>query len=76
MRKLILFTLIVCSSAFADEPYTHIPDVIYGRKYGSALTMDVLQAKGTRQPVPRSSGRQRRMGLFARYDLLAAGETC
>jgi acetyl esterase/lipase len=33
-------------SAAADEPsYTRTEDVIYGRKYGTALTMDVLRPK-------------------------------
>lgn len=29
----------------ADEPYTRIEDVIYGRKYGTALTLDVITPK-------------------------------
>jgi acetyl esterase/lipase len=29
----------------ADEPYTRIEDVIYGRKYGTALTLDVIAPK-------------------------------
>src|SRR5215212_10104934 len=30
----------------ADElPYTRVEDVIYGRKYGTALTLDVLKPK-------------------------------
>lgn len=30
----------------ADEPYTRKADVIYGRKFGTALTMDVFSPKG------------------------------
>src|SRR5262249_5031553 len=29
----------------ADEPYTRIEDVIYGRKFGTALTLDVITPK-------------------------------
>jgi acetyl esterase/lipase len=40
---------IACPTSFtpaADEPsYTRTEDVIYGRKYGTALTMDVLRPK-------------------------------
>lgn len=38
------FVLAVCSVAIADEPdYKRTEDVIYGRKYGTALTMDVFR---------------------------------
>src|SRR3954471_14327331 len=38
--------LIVSSPAIADEPaYTRTEDVIYGRKYGSALTLDVFRPR-------------------------------
>src|SRR5262245_23197470 len=29
----------------ADEPYTRVEDVIYGRKFGTALTLDVITPK-------------------------------
>src|SRR5512143_3873097 len=29
----------------ADEPYTRTEDVIYGRKFGTALTLDVIAPK-------------------------------
>jgi acetyl esterase/lipase len=32
--------------AKADPGFTHTPDVIYGRKFGTALTMDVFAPKG------------------------------
>src|SRR5262245_27222968 len=31
----------------ADEPYTRVEDVIYGRKFGTALTLDVFTPKET-----------------------------
>jgi acetyl esterase/lipase len=39
---------LAASTAMADEPsYTRQSDVIYGRKYGSALTMDVFMPKSS-----------------------------
>ncbi|MEX0678486.1 MAG: alpha/beta hydrolase [Pirellulales bacterium] len=35
--------LAACAAAFAAESYSRQQDVIYGRKYGTALTMDVFQ---------------------------------
>lgn len=44
-----VFAALLCSAvslAAADEPnYLRTPDVIYGRKYGTALTLDVFQPK-------------------------------
>jgi acetyl esterase/lipase len=45
--------LLVCLGAMAalpsviaaDEPYTRVEDVIYGRKFGTALTLDVITPK-------------------------------
>ncbi len=38
--------LLLTSAAIADEPsFTRTEDVIYGRKFGSALTLDVFQPK-------------------------------
>src|SRR5580765_8322627 len=40
------FVFTLPSAAFAaDEPYTRIEDVIYGRKYGTALTLAVIAPK-------------------------------
>ncbi|MFO0790647.1 MAG: alpha/beta hydrolase [Pirellulales bacterium] len=42
----ILVGLLVATSASAKEPaYSHAEDVIYGRKFGTALTMDVFRPK-------------------------------
>ncbi len=35
----------MCVSASAEEAYTRTEDVIYGRKFGTALTMDVFTPK-------------------------------
>ncbi len=42
---LAVFTLLVCSQqiALADEPVRRTEDVVYGRKFGMALTLDVFQ---------------------------------
>ena len=32
-------------TSVADEPFTRTEDVIYGRKYGTALTLDVFAPK-------------------------------
>jgi acetyl esterase/lipase len=45
----VLFVLVVSSlaaAARAEESYTRTQDVIYGRKYGMALTMDVFTPTG------------------------------
>ncbi|MBI3839365.1 MAG: alpha/beta hydrolase [Planctomycetia bacterium] len=39
---LLLSLLAISSTARAEESYTRQQDVIYGRKYGTALTMDVF----------------------------------
>ena len=39
--------LLLAVSAIADETYTRTEDVIYGRKYGTALTLDVFAPKLT-----------------------------
>lgn len=39
---LMLFTAGLVSSSRADEPFTRVEDVVYGRKYGTALTLDVF----------------------------------
>jgi acetyl esterase/lipase len=39
---LVAELLLACASARADEPYVRKSDVIYGRKFGTALTMDVF----------------------------------
>src|SRR4051794_5830768 len=50
-RRVALVSLCLLASAgpatpAADElPYTRVEDVIYGRKYGTALTLDVLKPK-------------------------------
>src|SRR5262249_54054186 len=41
---LLLFLLPIAAQA-AEEPWTRTQDVIYGRKYGLALTMDVFTPK-------------------------------
>lgn len=47
---LLLASLAAVSTSLADEPFTRKQDVIYGRKYGTALTLDVFtpnqKAKG------------------------------
>ena len=43
-------------------------DVIYGRKFGSALTMDVFTPKANANGAARHLGRQRRLVLGARGD--------
>jgi acetyl esterase/lipase len=43
-----MFAVLLIAPLFAnaaDEPYTHQADVIYGRKHGVALTMDVFTPK-------------------------------
>jgi acetyl esterase/lipase len=50
MKKLLLATLLVFSTLFfgraqTNTDYTRIEDVIYGRKFGMALTMDVFEPK-------------------------------
>ena len=44
---LVLFIFCFASTTFvsADEPFTRREDVIYGRKFGTALTMDVFTPK-------------------------------
>lgn len=49
-RSILVCGLVLClsslSSLFADEPnYTRQEDIIYGRKFGTALTMDVFTPK-------------------------------
>ena len=42
----VLFLILASNSfALADEPFTRREDVIYGRKFGTALTMDVFTPK-------------------------------
>src|ERR1051326_7684268 len=49
--RLFIAAVILSTSVFthparaADDPYTRQQDVIYGRKYGTALTMDVFTPK-------------------------------
>lgn len=50
MRKLFVFTLFLLSAIIparsqTNADYTHLEDVIYGRKFGMALTLDVFQPK-------------------------------
>ncbi len=52
MKKLLLISLCCALNAFPsfaqtknDASFTRIEDVIYGRKFGTALTLDVLQPK-------------------------------
>ena len=47
MRLTLLFALLLASPGLADDApsYTRTEDVIYGRKYGTALTMDVFRPK-------------------------------
>lgn len=42
---LLAFTVASSSSTLADEPFTRKADVLYGRKDGMALTMDVFTPK-------------------------------
>jgi hypothetical protein len=44
-RSLVLLALVACpqSSLAADGSFTRTQDVVYGRKYGTALTMDVFR---------------------------------
>jgi acetyl esterase/lipase len=50
-RALIIFSLAICliqvstAASAADPSYNHQQDVIYGRKFGTALTMDVFTPK-------------------------------
>ena len=44
-----------------DPPYDRKEDVIYGRKFGTALTMDVFTPTEGRQRDRRDPGRQRRL---------------
>lgn len=49
-RPGLMLALIVCTSSVlaADDPaFSRREDVIYGRKFGTALTMDVFTPKGT-----------------------------
>src|SRR3954463_2095674 len=41
IRSAVLILFLLASSAFAEV--TRIRDVIYGRKFGTALTMDVIK---------------------------------
>ena len=48
MKKWISLGLlfVFCAPALADDlPFTRTEDVVYGRKYGTALTMDVFRPK-------------------------------
>lgn len=51
MPRRVLLAVLIClisiRSVFADEPFTRREDVIYGRKFGTALTMDVFTPKET-----------------------------
>jgi acetyl esterase/lipase len=42
---LFLAVAFSCPSIAADEPFTRVEDVIYGRKFGTALTLDVIAPK-------------------------------
>ena len=42
-RSILLLCLTLTSPSFAGEPYHRTADVIYGRKHGMALTMDVYR---------------------------------
>ena len=47
-RRFLLAALLCLASprfASADEPFTRKEDVIYGRKFGTALTLDVFTPK-------------------------------
>jgi acetyl esterase/lipase len=48
MRLAPLVVLLLAGPAAAQVPYDRTEDVIYGRKYGTALTLDVFTPKGTR----------------------------
>jgi acetyl esterase/lipase len=43
--SLLCAALITCGAASAEESYTRQEDIIYGRKFGTALTMDVFTPK-------------------------------
>jgi acetyl esterase/lipase len=46
LRLASVIVLLTSAGAMADDPsYTRTEDVIYGRKYGTALTLDVFQPK-------------------------------
>ncbi len=49
MPRRLLFAVVLCLVSLrftsADEPFTRKEDVIYGRKFGTALTMDVFTPK-------------------------------
>ena len=47
LRTLLAIVLCFASTTFvsADEPFTRKEDVIYGRKFGTALTLDVFTPK-------------------------------
>src|SRR5208283_5362822 len=50
MRKFCLITLVVlsaiaCAQSQTNDNYQRVEDLIYGRKSGMALTMDIFQPK-------------------------------
>ena len=61
--------LFSASLARADEPaFDRKEDVIYGRKFGTALTMDVFTPKANCQRRGDRPGGQRRVRLLARRE--------
>jgi acetyl esterase/lipase len=44
---LAVFIAVVSINAFAREKFTRTEDIIYGRKFGTALTMDIFQPEKT-----------------------------
>lgn len=72
---LLLSSLSVCGICCAEESFVRTEDVIYGRKYGTALTLDVFAPKRTEAKQPNgaavifaASG-----GFFSSHDFVNAG---
>jgi acetyl esterase/lipase len=43
MWKVLAIVLVLTASACAEDPFTRTEDVVYGRSYGTALTLDVFK---------------------------------
>lgn len=65
----VLLALCLVAGAFAQEPaFTRTEDVIYGRKFGTVLKMDVFQpGKAHGWPEMGKDGRSWRTGLTSTY---------
>ena len=63
---LIAGSLTLATAAQAEESYTRQEDVIYGRKFGTALTMDVFTPKQDANGAAVDPVHQRRLVLEPR----------